>query len=80
MYGFAPADYQQQCGGKVLVRPGENGGIFTSGNAESLSESISEMIDRRRDLPEMGRISRREYEKWGTTAAFRKSFLMQLKK
>ena len=75
-----PLIISSNAGAKFLVRPGENGGIFTSDSAESLSESISEMIDRRRDLPEMGRISRREYEKWGTTAAFRKSFLMQLKK
>ena len=75
-----PLIISSNVGAKFLVRPGENGGIFTSGSAESLSESISQMIDRRRDLPEMGRISRREYEKWGTTAAFRKSFLMQLKK
>ena len=75
-----PLIISSNAGAKFLVRPGENGGIFTSGSAESLSESISEIIDRRRDLSEMGRISRREYEKWGTTAAFRKSFLMQLKK
>ena len=75
-----PLIISSNAGAKFLVRPSENGGIFTSGSAESLSESISEIIDRRRDLSEMGRISRREYEKWGTTAAFRKSFLMQLKK
>lgn len=69
-----PLIISSNAGAKFLVRPGENGGIFTSGSAESLSESISEIIDRRRDLPEMGRISRREYENGAQRRHFEKVF------
>lgn len=75
-----PVIVSSNVGAKFLVKSGENGEVFASGDAKSLCQAIISLIDKRNQLPEMGKLSRKQYELSGTLENFYEKFLYLLKK
>lgn len=75
-----PLIVSSNVGAKFLVKSGENGEVFAGGDAKSLCQAIISLIDKRNQLPEMGKLSRKQYELSGTLENFYEKFLYLLKK
>jgi glycosyltransferase involved in cell wall biosynthesis len=62
-----PVIVTDEAGAKECVRPGDTGWIVPSGNVDALAAALQDAMDRRKELPEMGRTARQDVERYAGT-------------